>query len=191
MKMRKLEVIVNNDGVLRTHSTITSESVRDICIKEFNQLVDSYKAEDDSNGKDLDFIITDEWSKEEVENGSVVSMSKGATIDYEMGDEYRYDVSIFVKTISRKSSGLDMIELAQYLSSPNGECSDEDFAELMVRLYRSQNNPEFATKPLTKEDMTGFKTEEFAKWIKNVLDEIIFSEEIDTSAWWKKKDKNE
>ena len=86
---------------------------------------------------------------------------------------------------------MSTVEIVRYLSSPSGECSDEEFAELMVRMYKSQNDPEFATKPLTKEDMTGFNTEEFANWIKNALDEIIFSEEIDTSAWWKQEDINE
>ncbi len=187
MKMRKLEVIVNRDSVLRTYSTITSESVRDLCVKEFNWLVDSYKAEDDPNGN-LDFIITDEWSKEEMENGSVVSMSQGATIDYEMGDEYRYDISVSVKAL-RELSGMGMTELAQFLSSPNGEsCTDEEFAELMVRLYGSQKDSSFATKRLSKEDMTNFDTDSFTKWLKNVLDEIIFSEEIDSSAWWKQEE---
>ena len=86
---------------------------------------------------------------------------------------------------------MSTVELARYLSSASGECSDEEFAELMVRMYRSKDDPEFATKPLTKEDMIGFNTEEFARWIKNVLDEIIFSEEIDKSTWWKKEDRNE
>ena len=83
---------------------------------------------------------------------------------------------------------MSTVELAQYLSSASGECSDEEFAELMVRIYRSLDDPKLATKPLTKEDMIGFNTDEFAKWIKNVLDEIIFSKEIDASAWWKQKE---
>ena len=82
---------------------------------------------------------------------------------------------------------MDKQEVAMWLSgvSPLAYVADDiQFAETMVLMYiRNQKDSEKIE--LTAEDLRSFDTKEFAKWIKDTLDEILFSKEIDTYAWWK------
>ena len=77
---------------------------------------------------------------------------------------------------------MDTFEMAKALV--NG--TDEEFAEVFAYLNRFHeakgliNNSD----PLTQDEMD-FNTHEVAGWIENSLKEIIFSEEVDTTAWWK------
>ena len=63
--------------------------------------------------------------------------------------------------------------------------SDVEFAETMVRLWKLQNN---GNSELSKEDMQEFDTTKFCNWLESCLDDIIFSEETDSSAWWKQEE---
>ena len=80
---------------------------------------------------------------------------------------------------------MDKNEIAKWLSAggENG-ASDVEFAETMVLLWKRQRNDK---SDLTATDMKNFSTNDFCAWMKNCLDEIIFSEEIDSSAWWKQQ----
>ena len=72
-----------------------------------------------------------------------------------------------------------------YLANPDGNgATDVEFAETMVAWYLLQTNSKENNK-LTKKIMRDFDTEACAKLMKDILDEILFSEEIDSSAWWK------
>lgn len=79
-------------------------------------------------------------------------------------------------------------EIAQWLANidSNG-CSDEEFAEtfvLMFKIWKTQNND----YELDKKDMKEFDIDKFLEWLRICLGEIIQSEEIDVSAWWKQED---
>lgn len=86
-------------------------------------------------------------------------------------------------------SNLDNREVAEWLNNADGNgASDEDFAETMVFMYLINKGAKKPDENLTESDMRSFDTNEFTKWIKDVMDEILFSEEIDSSAWWKQND---
>lgn len=77
---------------------------------------------------------------------------------------------------------MNACEVAKYL---HDDCVDEDFAEVFVRYYyMCKGYPE--DRDLNDSDMF-IDVDELAKHIRNVLDEIIYSEDIDSSAWWKQK----
>ena len=84
---------------------------------------------------------------------------------------------------------MDANEMAKWLAvgGKNG-ASDEEFAEFFVMLFLNWKDRNMDMQPtsLTKSDMMEFDTAEFTEWLKTNLDEIIFSEEVDSSAWWKK-----
>ena len=82
----KYTVITNNDGELNTKTINSRKSIRKVCQEEYDLLVKSF--EDEAS---LGFELTDEW--EEEDKGSV---QMGATIDYCMGRDYIYDVSVKV-----------------------------------------------------------------------------------------------
>ena len=91
--MSKYNVITNNDGEL-THQIIESNNkLTDVCRNAYDKLIQTYKDDDD------EFILTDEWENTELESKPAFA-SMGATIDYEMGHEYRYDVSVKVEKIA-------------------------------------------------------------------------------------------
>ena len=76
---------------------------------------------------------------------------------------------------------MDTKEIVNWLMD---EASDEDFVELFCLLDLKRKE-----KPLelTKEAVLGLDVPALTGWIGDVLDEVIFSEEIDESAWWKYK----
>ena len=79
-----------------------------------------------------------------------------------------------------------MKDFALWLANPTSEgATDEEFAETIVLAHKiwKTGDPE---ADLTKKDMVKANTEEIAANIKEILDEIIFSKEIDPSCWWKK-----
>lgn len=79
---------------------------------------------------------------------------------------------------------MDVKEIGKYLGDVTaGNCSDEEFAEAMVYIYRFAHGND---KDLTAAEMNSFDVKEFTKWLGDILDEIIYSTECDTSAWWKK-----
>lgn len=73
---------------------------------------------------------------------------------------------------------------ARWLMDGDG-ATDEEFAETFVLMAKIKKGQSGAPVSLTKEDMTGADTEEIASMIKNMLDEILFSTEIDSGTWWK------
>ena len=84
---------------------------------------------------------------------------------------------------------MDIREMAVWLANLDGNgATDEEFAEFFVlynKIYRT-GNP-YAT--LEKEDMVNADVDSIMKSIKDPVDEIIFSEEVDISAWWKQKER--
>ena len=77
-------------------------------------------------------------------------------------------------------------ELAKWLANTDGDgATDEEFAEFFVKLYLIWNNKKDPKENLTADDMKNFDTLRFTTWLKEVLDEIIFLDEVDASAWWK------
>ena len=75
---------------------------------------------------------------------------------------------------------MDNREIAAYLIN----LTDEEFAETFV-LMKKMWKEERDDVALEKKDMLEFDIASFVRWLESVLDEIIFSEEIDASAWWK------
>ena len=70
--------------------------------------------------------------------------------------------------------------------------SDVDFAETLVLMYKMHNNfDNIENEKLTVEDMQNANTEAITNFVKNCLDEIIYSEEIDRSAWWKQNNEED
>ncbi len=77
-------------------------------------------------------------------------------------------------------------EVADWLANKDGHgATDEDFADCMVMFAKVWLNNADIGGGLTKEDMKKFKTDIFVKRLGEALDEILFSEGIDPSAWWK------
>lgn len=91
-----------------------------------------------------------------------------------------------------KYDGFDSWTVSDWLNNSDGfGASDEEFAETFVLLYLKNQSHWKKAVSLSADDMKNFSTEKFAKWMKSCLDEIIFSEDIDTSAWWKKTEEDE
>lgn len=83
---------------------------------------------------------------------------------------------------------MSLSEIAAWLANVDSEgCTDEEFAEtfvLMNKIKKEERNDVV----VETEDMLNFNAKEFAEWLADCLDEIIFSEEVDQSAWWKQKE---
>ena len=77
---------------------------------------------------------------------------------------------------------MDMYEVVNYLTT----CTDEDFAEVFVRYYYTAIKGEAEDKALTADDMR-IDVKKLVRNIETALDEIIYSDEIDSSAWWKEE----
>lgn len=77
---------------------------------------------------------------------------------------------------------MNTFELAKTLVN----ATDEEFAEVFAYLNRFHKVKGIVKNEgrITKAEMD-FGTYELCEWIRKSLDEIIFSEEIDSSAWWK------
>ena len=80
---------------------------------------------------------------------------------------------------------MDIREMAVWLTE---RATDEEFAELFV-LYNKMVKTGDLDVELTKEDMVNADVDGIMKFIKDCVDEIIFSEEVDASAWWKQKER--
>lgn len=79
-------------------------------------------------------------------------------------------------------------EIAAWLANVDSNgCTDEEFAEVFVLMYKMWRSEDPNTD-LEKEDMLNFNEFEFTDWLKSCLGEIIDSDEIDQSAWWKQED---
>lgn len=76
---------------------------------------------------------------------------------------------------------MNLKETAEWLAE---DASDEEFAEFLILAYKIWNSGDRNTT-LTKEDMQNADIEAITSTLKNILDEIIFSDEMDTSCWWK------
>ena len=80
---------------------------------------------------------------------------------------------------------MDIRELATWLVNADGNgASDEEFAETVILMHKiwKTGNPNVE---ITKEDMLEANTATIASHLKEWLDEIIFSTEMDPSCWWK------
>lgn len=66
----------------------------------------------------------------------------------------------------------------------HNSCTDEEFAETMVSLWKRHKGGDNSLKV---DDMKNFDVEAFTNWLKGCLKEILFSKEICSSAWWKRK----
>lgn len=84
---------------------------------------------------------------------------------------------------------MDIREMAVWLANIDGKgATDEEFAEFFV-LYNKIVKTENPSVELTKEDMVNADVVSIVNSILNPVDEIIFSEEVVTSAWWKQKER--
>ena len=77
-------VITNNDGELDSKIVKTRKNIEKVCRDAYKDLLDKYE--------DLDECQIDDWYEFDKD---ICSM--GATIDYCMGHEYVYEVSVKVK----------------------------------------------------------------------------------------------
>ncbi len=79
-------------------------------------------------------------------------------------------------------------EVAAWLANADGKgASDVEFAEAIVLAYKMWNtgNPD---AELDRTDMVECDTGKIAGKLKIILDEIIFDDDTDGSAWWKPVD---
>lgn len=96
----KYSIITNNNGALDTKTINSKKGIWEVCENEYNELIDTYKKDSD------DFELTDKWETEEHSNadkgsyidltGEPVEVEMGVTIDYCMGHEYIYGISVKV-----------------------------------------------------------------------------------------------
>ncbi len=81
-------------------------------------------------------------------------------------------------------------EVARWLMDGGDNAIDVEFAETFVLMYKIyKEKPGDKEISLTKEDMTEADTQAIANMVKAILDEVLFSKEIDSSAWWKQEEK--
>lgn len=79
-------------------------------------------------------------------------------------------------------------EIAAWLANVDSNgCTDEEFAEVFVLMFKMWRSEDPNTD-LEKEDMLNFNEFEFTDWLRSCLGEIIDSDEVDQSAWWKQED---
>ncbi len=81
-------VITNNDGELSKRVVNSEKSPYDVCKTEYRFLVESYR---DSDVTDWGFELTDEWEDKKEDE-----VSMGSSIDFCMGKDYIYDISVKV-----------------------------------------------------------------------------------------------
>lgn len=66
-----------------------------------------------------------------------------------------------------------------------------EIAEMFVKYWKLANTgDDLATAneiELTADDMNNFELGKFLEFMGNFLGEVIFSEEIESSAWWKER----
>ena len=83
--------------------------------------------------------------------------------------------------MSKNNMGMNPLDVAKWLH----EADDEAFAETFV--YLDKFSRERKENPRVEaEDMRHFDLTSAVSFIKDVLDEILFSPEIQEGAWWKK-----
>ena len=76
-------------------------------------------------------------------------------------------------------------EAAEWLVN---DANDEEYAEALVLTYIGWKHGLLkTTSELTKEDMLTADTQAIADMVKETLDEILFSKDIDSCAWWKEE----
>lgn len=75
---------------------------------------------------------------------------------------------------------MNMYDVVNYLAN----CTDDDFAEVFVRYYYTAQKGYAEDRSMDAEDMR-IDVRKLGEDIGNALDEIIYSDEIDTGAWWK------
>ena len=84
---------------------------------------------------------------------------------------------------------MNIREMAVWLANLDGNgATDEEFAEFFV-LYNKIIRTENPDVEITKEDMVFADVNSIMNLIWNPVDEIISSEEVDASAWWKQKER--
>lgn len=80
---------------------------------------------------------------------------------------------------------MNVYEVAKYLYDG---CTDEEFAEVFVRYYYMCKG--YAEdRDLSADDMR-IDVDALMKDIRTAVDEIIYSDEIVASAWWKQEKQN-
>lgn len=80
----------------------------------------------------------------------------------------------------------DIYTSARYVA----ELDDINFAEFFVHLGRFLNTEEGDPNPspdLRRKDMRKFNLDDLMRRLRNILSEVLFSEEICMSAWWKQE----
>jgi len=79
-------------------------------------------------------------------------------------------------------------DAAEFLANVNSDgASDEKFAETVLLAYKMWKEGK-SDVSLTKRDFLECDPEKISTTLKDILSEIIFSEDIDESAWWKVKE---
>lgn len=63
-------------------------------------------------------------------------------------------------------------------------CTDEEFAEIFVNFMKYRKTGKTG---LTVTDMHSFPLEECTGLIHDILEDIIFNDDTDSGAWWKKQ----
>ncbi len=80
---KKYTVIINNDGALDTYTIRAAKNREDVAKEEYQKLLSKYE--------DLDDAEIEKWTNSEDDGFTI-----GATIDYCMGHEYIYHISVKV-----------------------------------------------------------------------------------------------
>lgn len=120
-------------------------------------------------------------------NGEDLSVSKWWESDHcQLEYDYNRDESVL--------ADISLNDAAQWLgggSVPELSAAEKDgldvrFAETLVLMYKMQNNwDNRENETLNSTDMQNADPDAITGFIRGCLDEIIYSEEIDASAWWK------
>ena len=96
-----------------------------------------------------------------------------------------WEIDFMGESCATMLNDMGLTDLAIWLT--NVDCtgaSDEEFAEFIILTYKmwKTNDPKTT---ITKDDMLNADTSAIASKLKEILDEIISSDEVDTYCWWK------
>jgi len=89
----------------------------------------------------------------------------------------------------RRTPKIDKISVDDVVNFLRHDASDEEFAEVFVKYFILRNSPISIVSEelaLQAKDMR-IDIDALVNHIKGSLNEIIYSDEIDESAWWKQK----
>ncbi|MBQ7428400.1 hypothetical protein [Butyrivibrio sp.] len=87
---------------------------------------------------------------------------------------------------------MDLVKIAKWIVNPDSSgCTDIEFAELMALVSKYKKDGNKTDPELTVTDMVTMDIDAICNWFRDCLEEIIYSKDIDASAWWKIRDSDE